>query len=81
MQYIVVTIQTAADDTVISVAHNYSTFAEAQSAYFSELSSAVISKALLKDVCMIVDSKGNTYGNTTVNGLASNEAMTDTGTE
>lgn len=70
MQYIVVIIQTAADGTVVPAAHRYATLAEAQSAYYAELSAGAISKSLQRDVCLLLDSEGSAYGSTSVKGLA-----------
>ncbi len=70
MQYVVVIIQTAADGTVTPAAYRYKTLAEAQSAYFAELSAGAISKTLQRDVCLLLDSEGSAYGSTSVKGLA-----------
>ena len=73
MKYLTIINQELADGTDASAMHSHDTKAEAESEYFTELASGVVSTALKKDFAMVVSTDGSILRMDTVKGLAPSE--------
>lgn len=85
MKYLTIINQELADGTDASAMHSHDTRDEAESEYFTELASGVVSTALKKDFAMVVSTDGSILRMETVDGLAPAEGpaaeTTQTGPE
>jgi hypothetical protein len=70
MKYLTIINQELADGTDASVMHSHDTKAEAESEYFTELASGVVSASLKSDFVMVVSTDGSILRMDTVKGLA-----------
>lgn len=80
MKYLTIINQELADGTDASAMHSHDTKAEAESEYFSELASGVVSTALKSVFAMVVSTDGSILRMDTVDGLAPSET-TETASE
>lgn len=79
MKYLTIINQELADGTDASAMHSHDTRAEAESEYFSELASGIVSPALKSVFAVVVSTDGSILRIETVGGLASsNEPATET---
>lgn len=70
MKYLTIISQELTDGTNASVMHAHDTRGEAESEYFSELASGVVSPTLKSVFAMVVSTDGNVLRIETVDGLA-----------
>lgn len=69
-KYIVVVAQTHADGSIAPAMTAYGTQSEALSAYHTELAYALVSDAIVEDMCLVVDTDGRVWECSRVEGLA-----------
>lgn len=70
MKYLTIINQELADGTDASAMHSHDTREEAESEYFTELASGVVSTSLKKDFAMVVSTDGSIMRIETVGGRA-----------
>lgn len=80
MKYLAIINQELADGTNASVMHAHDTRAEAESEYFSELASGIVSPTLKSVFAMVVSTDGSILRMDTVNGIATSKT-TETSAE
>lgn len=80
MKYLTIINQELSNGTDASVMHAHDTREQAESEYFTELASGVVSTALKKDFAMVVSTDGSLLRMETVDGLAPSET-TETASE
>lgn len=79
MKYLTIINQQLADGTDASAMHSHDTRAEAESEYFSELASGIVSPTLKSVFAVVVSTDGSILRIETVGGLASSkEPATET---
>lgn len=74
MKYLTIINQELADGTDASAMHSHDTKAEAESEYFSELASGIVSPTLKSVFVMVVNTDGSILRMDTVKGLAQETA-------
>lgn len=74
MKYLTIINQELADGTDASAMHSHDTKAEAESEYFTELASGVVSASLKSDFAMVVSTDGSIIRMDTVKGRAQETA-------
>lgn len=74
MKYLTIINQELADGKDASAMHSHDTREAAESEYFTELASGVVSTAVKKDFAMVVSTDGSILRMETVDGLAPSEA-------
>lgn len=74
MKYLTIINQELADGTDASAMHSHGTKAEAESEYFTELASGIVSPTLKSDFAMVVGTDGSILRMDTVKGLAQETA-------
>lgn len=75
MKYLTIINQELADGTDASAMHSHDTKAEAESEYFTELASGVVSASLKNDFAMVVSTDGRILRMDTVKGRAQETAQ------
>ena len=78
MKYLTIVNQELADGTNASVMYAHDTRAEAESEYFSELASGIVSPTLKSVFVMVVSTDGSILRMETVKGLAPSETAAET---
>lgn len=78
MKYLTVINQELADGTDASAMHSHDTKAEAESEYFNELASGIVSPALKSVFVMVVSTDGSVLRMDSVKGLAPSETAAET---
>lgn len=73
MKYLTIINQELADGTDASAMHSHDTKAEAESEYFTELASGIVSPTLKSVFAMVVSTGGSVIRMDTVKGLAPSE--------
>lgn len=77
MKYLTIVNQELADGTDASAMHSHDTKAEAESEYFTEIASGIVSPTLKSVFAMVVSTDGSILRMDTVKGLAPSETAAE----